>query len=82
MPAAIARLTARCSLRETPLMGTLLVIHLATVLALFVSAPSGKFAHFVYRFAALQNRRKRAESRIHRQYVLSLEGGVQDETGA
>ena len=38
-------------------MGVLLVIHLATVLALYVSAPYGKFAHFLYRYAALvQNR--------------------------
>jgi len=44
-------------LRETPAMGVLLVIHLATVLALYVSAPYGKFAHFLYRYAALiQNR--------------------------
>jgi citrate/tricarballylate utilization protein len=44
-------------LRDTPAMGLLLVIHLATVLALYVSAPYGKFAHFVYRYAALvQNR--------------------------
>jgi citrate/tricarballylate utilization protein len=44
-------------LRETPLMGVLLVIHLSTVLALYISAPYGKFAHFVYRYAALvQNR--------------------------
>ncbi|MDQ6670352.1 MAG: tricarballylate utilization 4Fe-4S protein TcuB [Chloroflexota bacterium] len=44
-------------LRDTPLMGVLLVLHLATVLALYVSAPYGKFAHFVYRYAALvQNR--------------------------
>jgi citrate/tricarballylate utilization protein len=44
-------------LRESALMPALLVIHIATVLALYVSAPYGKFAHFVYRIAALvQNR--------------------------
>jgi citrate/tricarballylate utilization protein len=43
--------------RDTPAMGLLLVIHLATVLALYLSAPYGKFAHVVYRYAALvQNR--------------------------
>jgi citrate/tricarballylate utilization protein len=45
------------ALRDTPLMGVLLVVHLATVLALYISAPYGKFAHFLYRYAALvQNR--------------------------
>jgi citrate/tricarballylate utilization protein len=44
-------------LRETPAMGLLLVVHLASVLALYVSAPYGKFVHFLYRYAALvQNR--------------------------
>jgi citrate/tricarballylate utilization protein len=45
------------AVRDTPLMGITLVVHLATVLALYLAAPYGKFAHFVYRYAALvQNR--------------------------
>jgi citrate/tricarballylate utilization protein len=56
-------------LRESALMPALLVIHIATVLALYVSAPYGKFAHFVYRIAALvQNRleeRQRARAHAH-----------------
>jgi citrate/tricarballylate utilization protein len=44
-------------LRDTPLMGALLVVHLATVLALYVSAPYGKFAHFLYRYVALLKNR-------------------------
>jgi citrate/tricarballylate utilization protein len=41
------------ALRETPAMGTLLVIHLGFVAGLFITAPYGKFAHVVYRYAAL-----------------------------
>ena len=41
------------ALRETPAMGALLVVHLATVMALFITLPYGKFVHAVYRFAAL-----------------------------
>jgi citrate/tricarballylate utilization protein len=48
-------------LRDTAAMGALLVVHLATVLALYISAPYGKFAHFLYRYAALA--RNRIESR-------------------
>jgi citrate/tricarballylate utilization protein len=45
------------ALRETPAMGTLLVLHLAGVFAVFFSIAYGKFAHFLYRYAALvQNR--------------------------
>jgi citrate/tricarballylate utilization protein len=39
--------------RETSAMGVLLVVHLATVAGLFITAPYGKFAHVVYRYAAL-----------------------------
>jgi citrate/tricarballylate utilization protein len=39
--------------RETAAMGTLLVIHLGMVAGLFLTAPYGKFAHVVYRYAAL-----------------------------
>jgi citrate/tricarballylate utilization protein len=40
-------------LRERPIMPTLLVVHLAIVLALFVTFPYGKFVHGIYRGAAL-----------------------------
>jgi citrate/tricarballylate utilization protein len=39
--------------RETPAMGTLLVVHLAMVAGLFLTMPYGKFAHVVFRYAAL-----------------------------
>ena len=41
------------ALRESPAMGTLLVVHLGMVAGLFITAPYGKFAHMVYRYAAL-----------------------------
>ena len=41
------------ALRDTAAMGTVLVIHLAFLIALYATAPYGKFVHFVYRFAAL-----------------------------
>jgi citrate/tricarballylate utilization protein len=41
------------ALRDTAAMGILLVIHLAVVGGLFITLPYGKFAHVVYRYAAL-----------------------------
>jgi citrate/tricarballylate utilization protein len=41
------------SLRATPALGGLLVVHLALVAALFATAPYGKFVHAVYRTEAL-----------------------------
>jgi citrate/tricarballylate utilization protein len=40
-------------LRETPVMGLLLALHLGVVFALFLTLPYGKFVHGLYRFAAL-----------------------------
>jgi citrate/tricarballylate utilization protein len=40
-------------LRATSAMGSMLVLHLACIAALFVSAPYGKFVHAVYRTLAL-----------------------------
>jgi citrate/tricarballylate utilization protein len=40
-------------LRHQPVMPALLIVHLGTVLALFVTLPYGKFVHGLYRVAAL-----------------------------
>jgi citrate/tricarballylate utilization protein len=40
-------------MRQLPVMGPLLVVHLGAVLALFVTLPYGKFVHALYRLAAL-----------------------------
>ena len=40
-------------LRETPIMGILLALHLGAVVGLFITLPFGKFVHSVYRYAAL-----------------------------
>jgi citrate/tricarballylate utilization protein len=40
-------------LRETRAMGPLLIVHLGTVVALYLTAPYGKFVHIVYRSAAV-----------------------------
>jgi citrate/tricarballylate utilization protein len=44
---------ALLALRHEPVMPWLLVVHLGTVLALFVTLPYGKFVHGLYRAAAL-----------------------------
>ncbi len=44
---------ALLALRETVAAGTLLTVHLGIVAALFLALPYGKFAHVVYRYAAL-----------------------------
>jgi citrate/tricarballylate utilization protein len=41
------------SLRNTVFMGSLLVIHVSFVGVLFVTAPYGKFIHFVYRYLSM-----------------------------
>lgn len=43
-------------LRETRLMPPLLVVHLGLLAGLFITAPYGKFIHFVYRYLALARR--------------------------
>jgi len=40
-------------LRTTPLMGSLLAVHIGFVLGLFITMPYGKFVHGIYRYAAL-----------------------------
>ncbi len=41
------------ALRATPLLGAALVLHLGSLVALYVTAPYGKLVHAVYRFIAL-----------------------------
>jgi citrate/tricarballylate utilization protein len=40
-------------LRETSAMGVMLVVHLGTVMALFITMPYGKFVHGLYRILAV-----------------------------
>ena len=44
---------ALLALRDTGLMGSLLAVHLGVVMALFLTLPYGKFAHGIFRSAAL-----------------------------
>lgn len=45
-------------------MGMLLVIHLGVVAGFFLTAPYGKFAHVVYRYAALVSVLHRAAAKL------------------
>ena len=50
-------------LRATPLMGTMLALHLGFVLGFFLTMPYGKFMHGIFRGLALV--RYAAEKRRH-----------------
>ena len=41
------------ALRDTRVMGLMLALHLGVVMALFLTLPYGKFAHGIFRSAAL-----------------------------
>jgi citrate/tricarballylate utilization protein len=43
-------------LRDTRLMPSMLVVHLGLLAGLFITAPYGKFIHFIYRYLALARR--------------------------
>jgi citrate/tricarballylate utilization protein len=53
-------------LRNSALMGTLLIVHLGFVLALFLTLPYGKFVHGFYRTAALVKYSLEMTSQQHR----------------
>lgn len=55
-------------LRETVLMPIMLATHLALVGAFYITAPYGKFAHFIYRYGALvQDRMEVLAETVHRE---------------
>jgi len=49
-------------LRQTSLMGWLLLVHLGIVFGLFATIPYGKFVHGIYRYLALVRYAKERES--------------------
>jgi citrate/tricarballylate utilization protein len=52
-------------LRESSLMGILLVVHVGLVIGMFITMPFGKFVHSVHRYAALA-RNAMEQSREHK----------------
>jgi citrate/tricarballylate utilization protein len=61
-------------LRERAVMAPLLIVHLGTVLALFLTLPYGKFVHGLYRTAALM-KFARESSQPHPRAVLDVRDG-------
>jgi citrate/tricarballylate utilization protein len=61
---------ALLALRDTRAMGLLLALHLGVVMGLFATLPYGKFAHAVYRVAAL------LKFHVERRQPLALRLGV------
>jgi citrate/tricarballylate utilization protein len=51
--------------RTTAALGSLLVLHLALIAALFITAPYGKFVHFLYRSLALVRYYVEHEHSVH-----------------
>src|SRR5580704_8725528 len=54
------------ALRETAAMGSLLILHLGIVLALFLTLPYGRFVHAIYRSAALVKYALERSRGVHR----------------
>ena len=57
---------ATLAFRATAGLGTLLTLHLATIAALFASAPYGKFVHFVYRSLAVLRFRMEQQATVQK----------------
>ena len=56
-------------LRATTAMGSVLVLHLACIAALFISAPYGKFVHAVYRtLAVIRYEIEQGQPRLHAEH--------------
>jgi citrate/tricarballylate utilization protein len=56
---------ALLAFRSTGAMGALLAVHLGAVAGLFVTAPYGKFVHFVYRLIALVKHAHEQQEILH-----------------
>jgi citrate/tricarballylate utilization protein len=66
---------ALLAFRTTAAMGSLLAVHLGAVAGLFITAPYGKFVHFVYRIIALAKN-------AHEQTITSAVAPIVDRANA